>query len=677
MLPLTTLVCLLAALPSTYAWGVLGHDTVAFIASHYVTPTTTKWAQSILNDTSSAYLENVANWADSYRSTAEGAFSAPFHYIDAEDNPPAACSVNYTRDCGAAGCVVSAIANYTIRVQETRRLAPLQVNYALRWIVHFIGDIHQPLHDEAIDVGGNTIPVLFDNATTNLHHIWDTNMPEKLIGGYTLADAKGWAANLTAAIQHGEYTKLRAGWLKGIDIKDPVGSAMVWARDTNAFVCSTVLSDGVAAVNGTQLDGPYYDKSVPVIKLQIAKAGYRLAAWLNLLAEGHAGWANGPKMKDKNDEGLENRKMDLRGADLLPKRSAGELLKDIKIHAGTDQILESVLDGGYLPQSIIRIGIRRQLAQRINEIKTTSLEEAYKSKMKYVELLRTRPIAIETATANEQHYEVGTGVLSACLGPRMKYSCCLYPKGSETSAQAEVAMLETYVQKAQLKDGQSILDLGCGWGSGALYFAEVFPNSRITAFSNSRTQKQYIDSKASSLGLKNLTVITGDIASDYEFPPSSFDRVVSIELFEHMKNYELLMAKVARALKPGGKLFVHIFAHKSMPYDFETGWMTEHFFTGGTMPSTDLLHFFQKDLNLQQQWWVNGKHYAKTCEDWLSKMNASKVEIWPHLEETYGKNNVTTWFHRWQIFYMACAELFAYEGGETWGVSHYLFEKAH
>ncbi|KAK5011502.1 hypothetical protein LTR39_004506, partial [Cryomyces antarcticus] len=331
MLPPTTLVCLLAALPSTYAWGVLGHDTVAFIASHYVTPTTAKWAQSILNDTSSAYLANVANWADSYRSTAEGAFSAPFHYIDAEDNPPAACNVNYTRDCGAAGCVVSAIANYTIRVQETRRLAPLQVNYALRWIVHFIGDIHQPLHDEAIDVGGNTIPVLFDNAKTNLHHIWDTNMPEKLIGGYTLADAEGWAANLTAAIQHGEYKKLRAGWLKGIDIKDPVGSAMVWARDTNAFVCSTVLSDGVAAVNGTQLDGPYYDKSVPVIKLQIAKAGYRLATWLNLLAEGHAGRADGSKMVDESDEGLENREMDLQGAHLLPKRSAGELLSEAKM----------------------------------------------------------------------------------------------------------------------------------------------------------------------------------------------------------------------------------------------------------------------------------------------------------------------------------------------------------
>lgn len=214
----------------------------------------------------------------------------------------------------------------------------------------------------------------------------------------------------------------------------------------------------------------------------------------------------------------------------------------------------------------------------------------------------------------------------------------------------------------------------CGWGSGALYFAEVFPNSQITAFSNSHTQKEYIDSQAVVKGLKNLKAITGDIV-DYEFETSSFDRVVSIELFEHMKNYELLMAKIARALKPGGKLFVHIFNHKSTPYDFEDGWMTMHFFTGGTMPSADLLLYFQRDLKLQEQWWVNGKHYAKTCEDWLSKMTASKNEIWPHLERTYGNEKASIWYYRWQIFYMACAELFAFEGGDTWGVSHYLFEK--
>ncbi|RKF63312.1 coclaurine N-methyltransferase [Erysiphe neolycopersici] len=333
-----------------------------------------------------------------------------------------------------------------------------------------------------------------------------------------------------------------------------------------------------------------------------------------------------------------------------------------------------ILDNGYLPNPVIRLGIRRQLKDRTELIKSNSLEDAYEKKMKYVELLRSRPIAIQTATANEQHYEVGTGVLAACLGPRMKYSCALYPKGGETLAQAEIAMLESYVKKAGLQDGMTILDLGCGWGSGAIYFAEIFPNSEIVAFSNSKTQKIYIDGIAKERDLKNLKVITGDVVN-YEFENEYFDRVVSIELFEHMKNYELLMAKVARALKPRGKLFVHIFAHVTSPYDFEDGWMSTHFFSGGTMPSADLLLFFQRDLKLERQWWVSGTHYAKTCEDWLSKMTINKKNIWPHLSETYGEKDVAKWYNRWQIFYMACAELFAYEGGDTWGVSHYLFEK--
>ncbi|KAK3325624.1 methyltransferase [Apodospora peruviana] len=340
-----------------------------------------------------------------------------------------------------------------------------------------------------------------------------------------------------------------------------------------------------------------------------------------------------------------------------------------------DALLDSVLDTGYLPHSVIRLGIRRQLAQRLREIAApASLEEWQARKMVFAEELRASPIAIETDAANSQHYEVGTGVMVATLGPRMKYSSCLYPKGREKLAEAEAAMLETYVERGELEDGMRILDLGCGWGSAALYFAERFPKAKVVAFSNSKTQKEYIDNRAKANSLKNLEVITGNVA-EYEFEHESFDRVVSIEMFEHMKNYEALMAKISRALKPGGKFFVHYFCHKDTPYHFEDGWMTTHFFTGGTMLSSDLLLYFQKDLKVQKHWWVNGVHYSKTLEAWLVKMMAHKKEIWPHLIETYGEENANRWYSRWQIFYMACSELFGYAGGDTWGVAHLLFEK--
>jgi cyclopropane fatty-acyl-phospholipid synthase-like methyltransferase len=335
---------------------------------------------------------------------------------------------------------------------------------------------------------------------------------------------------------------------------------------------------------------------------------------------------------------------------------------------------DTLLDAGYLPHSVIRIGIRRQLAERISLIASETLSASYARKMAYVAALRERPIAIHTADANKQHYEVGTPVLRGMLGPRMKYSSSLYPTGKESLAQAEVAMLESYVEKAGLRDGMEILDLGCGWGSVTLYLAERFPGARVTGFSNSRTQREWIEGEAKRRGLGNVRVITGDVV-DYEFEEAKYDRVVSIELFEHMKNYQALMKKVARALKPGGKLFVHIFCHKDSPYDFEDGWMSTHFFTGGTMPSADLLLFFQDDLRIREQWWVSGKHYARTCEDWLSKMLAEKKAVWEGLEETYGKEETLRWWNRWQVFYMACAELFAYNGGEEWGVCHYLFEK--
>ena len=339
-----------------------------------------------------------------------------------------------------------------------------------------------------------------------------------------------------------------------------------------------------------------------------------------------------------------------------------------------ESLQDYLLDSGYLPHPVIRIGIRRLLAQRLASIANSSLTAAYESKMHYVNLLRTRPIAIETGKANEQHYEVSADVLKGMLGPRMKYSCCLYPTGKETLGQAEVAMLEQYVERAEIEDGMEVLDLGCGWGSATLYLAERFPNARITGFSNSGSQREFIMQRAKEKGLENVNVMTGDVV-DYEFEEGRFDRVVSIELFEHMKNYDLLLKKVHRALKPGGKLFVHIFAHKSTPYDFEGGWMSEHFFTGGTMPSADLLLYFQDELAVKRQWWVSGKHYAKTCEDWLVTMLGNKKEIWKGLEETYGEGEAQRWWYRWQVFYLACAELFAYNGGEEWGVCHYLFQK--
>ena len=335
---------------------------------------------------------------------------------------------------------------------------------------------------------------------------------------------------------------------------------------------------------------------------------------------------------------------------------------------------DTLLDSGYLPHFLLRRGIRQQLSTRIASIASTSLTDAYTRKQSYINALRTQPIAIHTASANEQHYEVGTSVLRGMLGPRMKYSCCLYPTGKESLAQAEIAMLETYIDKAALTDGMEILDLGCGWGSLTLFLAEKFPKSRITGFSNSRTQREWIVSEAARKGLSNVTVITGDVV-DYEFEANKYDRVLSIELFEHMKNYELLLAKVSRALKPGGKLFVHIFAHKDTPYDFEDGWMTTHFFTGGTMPSADLLLWFQRDLKIEKVWWVNGMHYARTCEDWLVKMLSEEKSVREGLRETYGDEGGKTWWYRWQVFYLACAELFAWEGGDVWGVGHYLFEK--
>jgi cyclopropane-fatty-acyl-phospholipid synthase len=340
-------------------------------------------------------------------------------------------------------------------------------------------------------------------------------------------------------------------------------------------------------------------------------------------------------------------------------------------------MIDALLEKNVLPDWLVRIGIRRLLAQRVRE--ETTAEDPKLRLETYVHDLKHRPIAKDTRAANEEHYEVPTKFFQMCLGQRLKYSGCYFPRGDESLDQAEEAMLALYVERARLADGQEILELGCGWGSLSLYLAERFPGARITGVSNSRTQKLFIDSEASRRGLGNLRIITSDM-NTFDIESGRFDRVVSIEMFEHMKNYQALMAGVARWLKPGGLLFVHIFTHKRLAYHFvardQSDWMARYFFTGGQMPSHELLTKFQERLTLVSDWVVNGTHYQKTAEAWLSNMDAHREQILPLFRKTYGPKNAIKWWAYWRIFFMSCAELWGYKSGEEWIVSHYLFSKA-
>jgi len=278
-----SLIVIFAAITNVLAWGGLGHMTVAYIATNFVDLNTKTFFQSILNNKTNSYLAGVATWADSYRYTSAGRFSAPFHFVDAKDDPPTSCRVTYSRDCGAKGCSLSAMQNYTSRVLNPE-LPPIERYIAAKFIIHFVGDIHQPLHNENLDIGGNSIPVNFSGVVTNLHAVWDMNMPEKLVGGYTFADAERWATTLTTAINSGVYKAQAGNWTRGMTLSDPVSTSTEWAEEANAFVCTTVMPDGVVSVENQELNGDYYEACVPAIQVQIARAGYRLAAWLNLIA---------------------------------------------------------------------------------------------------------------------------------------------------------------------------------------------------------------------------------------------------------------------------------------------------------------------------------------------------------------------------------------------------------
>lgn len=332
-----------------------------------------------------------------------------------------------------------------------------------------------------------------------------------------------------------------------------------------------------------------------------------------------------------------------------------------------------------LPDFIVRYGIRNLLKQRLLDEYANDVERQNARQQKLLANLHHSPIAIETAAANQQHYEVPTGFYQLALGKRLKYSSCYWEDGTQTLDEAEALMLSLTATRADLADGQHILELGCGWGSLTLWLAEQMPHSNITAVSNSNSQRDHIRHQAKQRGLTNIAVLTCDV--NQLALEKQFDRIVSVEMFEHMRNYDSLLANIASWLIPGGKLFVHIFCHRYLSYPFETegddNWMGKYFFTGGLMPARDTLLHFQKHLQLQQQWDLSGSHYQKTAEAWLQNMDKHDHEIHDLFTRAYGKKEARLWQQRWRIFFMSCAELFGYNQGNEWLVAHYLFVKPH
>ncbi len=331
---------------------------------------------------------------------------------------------------------------------------------------------------------------------------------------------------------------------------------------------------------------------------------------------------------------------------------------------------------GLLPDALVRQGIRWMCRARLRELRHGGCARQADRYAALVATLQESPVAIHVDAANAQHYELPAQFFAACLGKRLKYSGAYYPRGEETLDQAEEAMLALYGERAALEDGQRVLELGCGWGSLTLWMAERYRNSQILAVSNSSRQRAYIQKQCQLRGLSNVQLITQDVNS-LRLPDRAFDRCVSIEMFEHMRNYATLMQRIGACLCRGGKLFVHIFAHRELPYCFETAgagnWMGRHFFTGGLMPAADTLLWFQGELTIEQRWLLDGTHYQRTANHWLANQDAHREIVMDALREAYGAATAPLWYQRWRLFWMACAELFGYAGGQEWLIAHYRF----
>ena len=330
-----------------------------------------------------------------------------------------------------------------------------------------------------------------------------------------------------------------------------------------------------------------------------------------------------------------------------------------------------------LPDWLIRIGIRKLLKDRIVEICSDSYENQQKNKIDFIHNMNRSPIAVDTNLANEQHYEVPAEFYDYALGKNKKYSSCYWNNKTETLDAAEQLALNKTCEHAELKNGHSILELGCGWGSLTLWMAKKYPKSKITAVSNSHSQRKYIENQAKQRKLTNVKMITGNMTEFYT--KSKFGRIVSVEMFEHMRNIAVLYQKISTWLKKDGKFLKQIFVHKSAPYLFKVkdknDWMSQYFFSGGMMPSIDLPLYFQSSLKIEQQWLWDGTHYAKTAREWLNNTDKNKAEIINIFKNCYGSDNAQLWLQRWRIFFMACEELWNYDQGQEWMVAHYLFSK--